>query len=55
MKYIKEIDSTGNVVTIDPPGTETIDRSFTCLLEPPWKYLTIVSDGTNGLIVAKIL
>ena len=55
-KYIKEeIDSTGNVVTIDPPDTETIDGSFTCLLETPWKYLTIVSDGVNGLIVAKIL
>ncbi|MFC1893763.1 hypothetical protein ACFLYR_07055 [Chloroflexota bacterium] len=49
---VKKTDSTGNAVTIDPWGTETIDGRVSYYLDTQWKYLTIVSDGADWLIVA---
>ncbi|OIO40628.1 hypothetical protein AUJ10_02640, partial [Candidatus Pacearchaeota archaeon CG1_02_31_27] len=48
----KKIDTSANAVTIDGAETETIDGAATYDLSAQWKYVTIVSDGTNWLIVA---
>ena len=49
---IKKIDSSANAITIQPYGTETIDGAATYTLSAQWKYVTIVSNGTNWLIVS---
>ena len=48
----KKIDTSANAVTIDGAGTETIDGVATYDLSTQRKYVTIVSDGANWLIVA---
>jgi len=50
---IKKVDSSANTVTIDPNGTETIDGSSTYSLSSQWDFVTIVSDGSNWVIIAK--
>lgn len=48
----KKIDSSANAVTIAGyGGTETIDGATTYALSVQWQYVSIVSDGTNWLIV----
>jgi hypothetical protein len=49
---IKKVDSSPNAVTIVPHGTETIDGASSYVLSAQWKYVTIVSDGSNWLIIA---
>lgn len=49
---IKKIDSSGNNVTIDPNGTETIDGATTVTLSSQYSYRMIVSDGTNWVVVS---
>jgi len=48
---IKKIDSTGNVVTIDANGSETIDGSLTQSLDAQWESITIQSNGANWFII----
>jgi len=48
---IKKIDSGGNAITIDPNGAQTIEGSSTKTLSSQWSYYTIVSDGTNWIII----
>lgn len=43
---VKKIDASGNAVTIDPNGAETIDGSATKVLSAQWASLTIQSNGT---------
>jgi len=50
---IKRIDGSTNTVTIDPNGSETIDGASTYSLGSQWDFVTIVSDGSNWVIVAK--
>ena len=50
---IKRIDSSANTVTIDPDGSETIDGASTYSLSSQWDFVTIVSDGSNWVIIAK--
>jgi len=50
---IKKVDSSTNTVTVDPAGTETIDGASTYSLSSQWDFVTIVSDGSNWVIVAK--
>ena len=45
------MDGTGNTVTIDGNGTETIDGSLTKTLPSIYDSVYIVSDGSNWLIV----
>lgn len=47
----KKIDSTGNTVTIDGNGTETIDGSLTQVISVQYDSITIVSDNANWFIV----
>lgn len=47
-KYtIKKSDGSGNAITIDPAGAETIDGSATVSLSSQYDAITIQSDGTN--------
>lgn len=51
---IKKTDASGNAVTIDTPGAETIDGSATRSLPAQYNSLTIVCDGTNWHRIASI-
>jgi hypothetical protein len=48
---IKKAGRSRNAVIVDGNGSETIDGAATYRLPAPWKYVTVVSDGTNWLIV----
>jgi hypothetical protein len=48
---IKKVDSSSNTITVDPNGSETIDGSSTVTITAQWANLTIISDGSNWLIV----
>ena len=45
--YIYKSDSSANIVTIDPDGSETINGDSTKELIGQYGYIKIVSDGTN--------
>lgn len=49
--YIKKIDGTGNSVTIDGDGSETIDDSTTMILGGQYNSATVFSDGTEWWIL----
>jgi collagen triple helix repeat protein len=48
---VKKIDTSGNVVTIDPAGLETIDGVTTVGLSTQWDLVVLVSDGSNWMII----
>ncbi|MHA1289726.1 MAG: LVIVD repeat-containing protein, partial [Candidatus Thorarchaeota archaeon] len=48
---IKKIDDSVNDVVVDPDSAETIDGSATYSLSSQWKYVTIISDGSNWLVI----
>lgn len=48
---IKKIDLSGNVVTLDPDGTETIDGDLTVPLSAPYESLMLVTDGSNWFVL----
>lgn len=48
---IKKMDSSANVVTIDPNGAETIDGAATHGLTTQYARVTIESNGANWIIV----
>ena len=41
----------GGTVTIDPSGSETVNGSSTKTLTSQYETVTIISDGSNWLIV----
>jgi len=45
--YIYKSDSSANIVTVDPDGSETINGDSTKELIGQYGYIKIVSDGTN--------
>ena len=49
---IKKTDATSNEIIVITAGAETIDGINEYLLDQPWKYITVVSDGLNWLIIA---
>ncbi len=49
--YIKKTDSSGNAVTIDPNGAQTIDGSATVVLATQYANIFIESDGSNWTII----
>jgi hypothetical protein len=51
---IKKTDASGNGVTVDPNGTETIDGATTKTITTQWGVLQITSDGANWLILNQI-
>jgi len=48
---IKKIDASGNAVTLGTTSSQTIDGSTTFSLPTQYKYVTVVSDGANWIIV----
>lgn len=50
---IKKIDSSGNAVTLDGNGSETIDGSTTHALSGQYDSVTIVCDGTEWHIIGE--
>ncbi len=49
---IKKIDASVNAVTVGTTSSQTIDGSTTYALSLQYKYVTVVSNGTNWLIVS---
>jgi len=49
---IKKVDTSGNIVTIDGNGSETIDNLLTRSLITAQQTLTIISDGSNWRILS---
>lgn len=45
--YLKKIDNTTNIVTINTNGSETIDNTSSYLLSSQWDSIVIISNGTN--------
>jgi hypothetical protein len=52
MYTIKKVDSSSNAVTVAPPSGQTIDGAARYVLSARWKYVTVVSNGSNWLIIA---
>lgn len=48
---VKKIDSSANAVTLDGSGAETIDGSATDTIDLQYSSVTMVSDGTNMVVV----
>lgn len=48
---IKKIDASANAVTVGTTSSQTIDGSTTYSLPTRYKYVTVVSDGANWIIV----
>jgi hypothetical protein len=48
---IKKIDSSPNVVTVDPNSTQTIDGDLVRLLGSPYQTLVIQSNGSNWMVI----
>lgn len=48
---IKKVDASGNAVTVDGDGSETIDGAATNALSTQWDSVTVQSDGANWVII----
>ena len=48
---VKKIDSSANVVTVEPNGSETIDGSSSKTIDTQYESYTFISDGTNWYII----
>lgn len=48
---IVKSDATGNTVTIDPAGTETINGAASSTLSAQWETVTLRSDGSNWIAI----
>jgi hypothetical protein len=44
-------DATGNTVTVDPFGSQTINGSATRILSAQWETVTLRSDGSNWIAI----
>jgi len=51
---VKKTDVSGNAVTIDGAGSETIDGATTVALSAQYSSRRLVSDGTNWHVIASI-
>lgn len=49
---VKKVDSSGNAVTVATTSSQTIDASTTYSLGAQYKYVTVVSNGSNWLIIS---
>ena len=51
MFVIKKVDSSANLVTIDPNGAETIDGASTYDLNVQWEAIQVQSNGTSWFVL----
>ena len=49
--FLKKIDSSANVLTVQANGAETIDGSNTFLLPSQWQTVTVVSSGSAWYVL----
>ena len=49
---IKKTDSSANACTVATTSSQTIDANTTYSLATQWKYVTVVSNGSNWLVIA---
>lgn len=52
--HVKKIDSSGNAVTLDGSGTETIDGATTKTISSQWSSRIVKCNGTAWFIIAQI-
>lgn len=50
---LKKIDASANAVTVNTTSSQTIDGVTTYSLPVRWKFVIVVSDGTNWVIVGQ--
>ncbi len=50
---LKKVDASGNAVTADGNGSETIDGATTKALSSQWDFVRLVCDGTAWFIVGE--
>lgn len=48
---VKKVDASGNAVTIDPAGAETIDGAATKAITVQWASLTFQSNGVAWFVI----
>ena len=48
--YIKKIDATGNPITIDGNGAETIDGAATAIINAQYESITLICNGSTWYI-----
>ena len=51
---IKKIDSSGNAVTVDGDGSETIDGAASISLATQYDSATLITDGASWFVVGKV-
>lgn len=51
--FLKKIDSSWNIITIDADGSEKIDGELNYLLELEWEFVEIASNGTSWYVTAE--
>ncbi len=49
--WIKKIDATANIVTVDGNGAQTIDDGLTAVIGTQYEAITVVSDGTEWWVI----
>lgn len=49
---VKKIDASGNAVTVDGDGAETLDGATTFVLAAQWKYVELTCTGTAWYVTA---
>lgn len=52
MFFIKKIDASGNAVTFNPNGSETVDGALTLALASQWDSALVANNGSNWFILA---
>lgn len=50
---VKKVDSSGNAVTINPDGVETIDGVLTPTLNAQYDFIRVISTGTTWYIIGQ--
>lgn len=48
---VKKVDASGNAVTIDANGAETIDGAATVSISTQWETVRVVSDGSGWFVL----
>jgi hypothetical protein len=49
---IKKTDASGNAVTVDGNGAETIDGAATASLASQYKYISVISNGVGWFVTS---
>jgi hypothetical protein len=50
---VKKIDASGNAVTVEGDGAETIDGAANVALSGQWDFVQVISDGTSWSIISE--